>query len=86
MVSALHNFGKAVVRATNGKRIPIQATAAGTRREVSRGKAKIPAVKWLERTSNPMVRSYFLPTGKEPKGKRQHNLLQSRKKVVANLL
>ena len=102
LTSALHRFGwtyggsvksRKGGNLRHGRRIAVQATAAGRRRkDLSRGKARVtpgkplgllkgqpPAKKPLANDSR-----YVLPTRREPKGKRKHSLKLSIEKGHQN--
>ena len=98
MVSAFHQFGwvfGGVISRTNlrgntrhGKRITVQATSAGRRRGGSlRGKAKVPSGRPCSASSQSGLISAsqnFMPTRKQPKGKRIHSLSKNVAKGLQN--
>ena len=100
LTSALHRFGwtysgsvtsRKGGKVRHGRRIPVQATAAGRRRKgLSRGKAKVTPGKPLGKQKGQppakMVQEsrYILPTRREPKGKRKHSLKLSIEKGHQN--
>ena len=100
LTSALHRFGwtyggsvtsRKGGNLRHGRRIAVQATAAGRRRkDLSRGKAKATPGKPLGLLKGqPPVKKqldsrYILPTRREPKGKRKHSLKLSIEKGHQN--